>query len=77
MSMISLGLSGICIGIFCNDNYRMVKNFGGKKFGKFDELQPIRQSCFANIHDEICDYTICVAECMRKITSIMKESVSF
>ena len=35
---------------------------------KFGELQPIHQSFFTNIHDELLDHTICVAEHTRRIT---------
>ena len=43
--------------------------FGGKKLGEFGELQSIRQSFFANIHDEEHDHTICVVERTRKLNN--------
>ena len=53
----------------------------------FGELQSIRQSFSANIHDEACHHTICVAERTCKLNTrlnnyvatmyLMKYSVSF
>ena len=47
-----------------------------KKFGEFGESQPIRQSFFANIHDEARDHTICVAERTRKLNTPLTNYVA-